>query len=72
MEIGKTLIGLGIVLLIIGFCLRMAANLPIGRLPGDFRFQLGNLTLHFPLVTCLLASFVISIGLWVFRHFFGR
>ena len=46
-------------LLFIGF-----GNLPgLGRLPGDRVFHVGNATIHFPIVTMLLVSVVLTIVL---------
>ncbi len=72
MELGRALIGLGLVFLLVGFCLKIAVHLPLGRLPGDFRWQLGGITLYFPLVSCLMLSFVLSVALATFKYFGGK
>jgi hypothetical protein len=33
----------------------------LGRLPGDFRFQTGNITCMIPLATSILLSVVLTI-----------
>jgi hypothetical protein len=42
----------------------------LGRLPGDIHFTnaKGNLSFHFPLVTCLLLSAILTLVLWLFRR----
>ena len=39
----------------------------MGRLPGDIHYTRNNFSFHFPLVTCLLLSLVLSLILWLFR-----
>ena len=56
---GKVLIGLGALLLVAGLLIQ--AGLPIGRLPGDIVVRRGNSTFYFPLVTCLVASVLVSV-----------
>jgi len=38
-----------------------------GRLPGDIHYAKGNFSFHFPFVTCLLISVILSFLLWMFR-----
>lgn len=62
--LGKTLIGIGIVLLIFGGITLLAsqAKIPfLGKLPGDFYMERGNFVFYFPLTTTILISIVISI-----------
>ena len=40
----------------------------LGRLPGDIHYYgKGNFSFHFPIVTCLLISAILTIFLWLFR-----
>ena len=39
----------------------------MGRLPGDIHYTRGNFSFYFPVVTCLLASFVLTLLLWIFK-----
>ena len=39
----------------------------LGRLPGDIHYTKGNFSFHFPLVTCLLLSAVLTVILWLLR-----
>jgi hypothetical protein len=36
-------------------------NLPLGRLPGDFRFQNGNFTLYVPCATSIVLSVLLTL-----------
>jgi len=61
--IGRYLILGGIVLLVIGGLVLLAAKfgLPLGRLPGDIRIERENFRFYFPLATCLLLSLVLTL-----------
>jgi hypothetical protein len=39
----------------------------LGRLPGDFHIEREGFSLHFPLMTSLVISLVITLLLWIFR-----
>ncbi|HXT39661.1 MAG TPA: DUF2905 domain-containing protein [Candidatus Angelobacter sp.] len=39
----------------------------LGRLPGDIYYTKGNFSFHFPVVTCLLISVVLTFLIWLFR-----
>jgi uncharacterized protein YybS (DUF2232 family) len=39
----------------------------LGRLPGDVSYSRDNFSFHFPIVTCLVLSVVLSLLLWLFR-----
>lgn len=38
----------------------------IGNLPGDIHVEKGNTAFHFPVVTCILASIILTIILNLF------
>jgi hypothetical protein len=61
-ELGKALLGLGVLLAIVGGVLVIAgrAGLPLGRLPGDFAFRGKNLHVYFPLGTSILISILLT------------
>ena len=72
-ELGKILVGLGLVVVLLGVILLFAGNLSgkvpwLGRLPGDIYIDRGNWKFYFPLTTSLLISVVVSLLL----YFFGR
>jgi uncharacterized protein YybS (DUF2232 family) len=39
----------------------------LGKLPGDINYTKGNFSFHFPIVTCLIVSVVLTLLLWLFR-----
>jgi hypothetical protein len=68
-EFGKTLITIGIVLVVVGLIFAAAGKIPwLGNLPGDITIQRGRFTFYFPLATCILVSVVITLVLYFFRR----
>ena len=66
MGIGRTLILVGIVLVILGLLSTLGVR--IGRLPGDIEIRGKNSVFYFPLMTCILLSVVLSMIMWLFRR----
>lgn len=67
--LGKTLIAIGIVLVIVGLLVSLAGKLPwIGHLPGDIHIQRGRFSFYFPLTTCIVVSIVISLVAYLFKR----
>jgi hypothetical protein len=60
---GRILIGVGIVLVVAGVLVTMGVR--IGRLPGDIVVRGRNTVFYFPIVTCILASIVLSLVMWL-------
>jgi Protein of unknown function (DUF2905) len=70
-ELGKILLGLGLVMVILGAVLLVASSLSgkvpwIGRLPGDIYIERGNVRFYFPLATSILVSIVLTLVLALF------
>lgn len=66
------------ILIVLGLCLVLAGSVLyyypqafhwMGRLPGDVTHKEGNVEIYFPWVTCLVASIVLSLLLWIVRRF---
>ncbi len=67
-RVGWILILVGLVLAGCGLLWLLAARIPwLGRLPGDIRYERGNVHIYFPIVTCLLLSLLLSAVLWLVR-----
>jgi hypothetical protein len=59
---------LGVVVAGVGLLLWLGVGKTwLGRLPGDIHYTRGNFSFHFPLVTCLLLSALLTLLLWLFR-----
>jgi hypothetical protein len=67
-DLGKFLVIAGLVLVALGLSLWSGFGKGwIGRLPGDIHYSKGDFSFHFPIVTCLLISAVLTLLLWLFR-----
>ena len=68
MSLGRTLIALGLIILVLGVILSIGEKLPVrlGRLPGDIVIRGKNSVFYFPLVTCLVISAILSFVMWLF------
>jgi hypothetical protein len=66
-EIGKIVIGIGILLVVVGvvFWLLGRANIPVGSLPGDFVVRRKNFVFYFPLMTSIILSIVLTLVLYL-------
>jgi len=60
-NIAKLLITTGIILIIAGLLLLVLKKNTISGLPGDIYVKKGNISFYFPLTTCIVLSFLISI-----------
>lgn len=61
------LISMGVILLVVGLAWPWISQLPLGRLPGDIHVERENYSFHFPLMTGLVISAVLSLILWWLR-----
>ncbi len=70
-ELGKALVGIGILCVLVGLALLIGARLglPLGRLPGDFLYRGKNFTVFAPLGTSILVSLVLSAILYLISRF---
>ena len=67
--LGKTLIYLGLVLVVVGIVGILAGKVTwLGRLPGDITIQRENFSFYFPLATCILISVIVSLVLYFLRR----
>lgn len=61
-ELGKWILGLGLLLVVVGLALIAAGRMgiPIGKLPGDFSYRGKHVAVYFPLATSILVSLMLS------------
>jgi Protein of unknown function (DUF2905) len=66
MPLGRILIAAGILLILLGVVVLLLGrfHIRLGHLPGDVIWRDKNTTIYFPIVTCLLLSFLGSLLLW--------
>ncbi|MCU1306377.1 MAG: hypothetical protein JWN45_1072 [Acidobacteriaceae bacterium] len=67
---GRILISIGLIItaagLVVLFLNRF--NVPMGHLPGDITFTGKNVTVYFPIVTCIVISIVLSVIFWILNR----
>jgi hypothetical protein len=65
---GSTVVKIGLVVIVVGLIIMLAErfNIRLGRLPGDIAYQGKNGSFYFPIVTCILASVVLTLVMWLF------
>jgi hypothetical protein len=67
-EIGKLLVIVGLLIAAAGLLIWSGFGRGwFGQLPGDINISKGNASFHFPIVTCLLISAVLTFLMWLFR-----
>jgi len=64
MHIGKMFLLLGVIFIIIGIIWTF-----IGKLPGDISFKKGNVSFHFPIMTSIVVSIILSFIFYLISRF---
>ena len=65
--VSRTLIIIGVILVIVGLAWPWLARLGLGRLPGDIVIERENFRFYFPVTTAILISVIISLVFWLLR-----
>jgi len=60
----RLLVTLGLLLVVAGLAWPWLSRLPWGRLPGDITIERPGFSFHFPVVTCIVVSIVVSLVAW--------
>ena len=70
-DLGRLLIGLGLVLLVAGGLLLLLGRtgIPLGRLPGDISYRGKNFAVFAPLGTSILISLLLSVFFYLISRF---
>lgn len=67
-DLGKILVLIGVLLVVIGLLVGTNPGKSwLGHLPGDFNYSRGNFSFHFPLMTCIVISLLLTVLLRWFR-----
>ena len=61
----KLFILIGVVFIAIGLAWLLAERFGLGRLPGDFVFEVGNAKVYLPVATSILISILLTAVLWL-------
>ncbi|SHI51175.1 Protein of unknown function [Geosporobacter subterraneus DSM 17957] len=60
-SLGRTMMMMGILLIVIGGIVFLGSKLGLGRLPGDIYYKKENFTFYFPVMTSIIASIVLTV-----------
>lgn len=63
----RLLIAIGVVFLLVGLAWPWLSRLGLGRLPGDINIERDGWSFHFPLMTSVIVSLVLTLLFWLFR-----
>jgi hypothetical protein len=63
----KSIITIGLLILLIGIGWPWLGKLPLGKLPGDIVINRENFRFYFPLTTMIILSAVFSFIFWLLR-----
>ncbi len=66
--IQKTFFLIGVFFIILGILYPFLKDYGFGKLPGDIIIKKENSSFYFPIVTCLIASILISLILFFFKR----
>ena len=67
-DLGKFMVIIGLALVLIGAWLWSGVGTSwFGHLPGDLHVQRERFSFHFPIVTCLVISVVLTVLMWLLR-----
>ncbi len=64
----KTLVILGVMMVLIGLLWPWLQKTGLGRLPGDIVIERENFRFYFPLTSAVILSLLITLLIWLFRR----
>lgn len=73
-QFGKWVMIAGGVIVLIGAGMFLAGKfgIPIGRLPGDIRYETEKVSVYFPITTMILLSIILTVGLNLLGKFLNK
>ena len=66
-NVSRTLITIGIILVLLGLLWPWLSRLGLGQLPGDIHIKREGFDFYFPLTTSIVVSLLLSLLFWLFR-----
>jgi uncharacterized membrane-anchored protein len=63
----RLLIIVGAAIVLVGIAWPWLSRLGLGRLPGDINIERDGWSFHFPLMTSVIVSLVLTLLVWLFR-----
>ncbi|NQT33280.1 MAG: DUF2905 domain-containing protein [Candidatus Omnitrophica bacterium] len=66
LDLAKLLLITGLIFIFMAGIFLLAAGVPwFGKLPGDIMIKRENFTFYFPITTCILASIILSVIIYL-------
>jgi hypothetical protein len=59
--LGRSLMIMGLILVLIGAVIALGSKLGLGRLPGDIAIERKGFSFHFPIATSIIVSVVLTL-----------
>ena len=69
-SVGLLVVVAGVAVAVIGLLIYSGALSWFGRLPGDIRYESGNVRVYIPIVSMILVSIVFTVIIGLLRRFF--
>jgi hypothetical protein len=69
-QLGRVLIMMGLALVVVGALVLVGDRIGLGRLPGDITWRKKGVSIHFPIMTSIVVSIVLTLilNLWFRRR----
>ena len=63
----RTIIIIGLIIVVIGLTWPVLSKLPLGRLPGDIIIKKEDFSFYFPITTMILVSIILTALFYFFK-----
>ncbi len=64
----RTLVAIGVILIILGVMWPWVRKLGLGHLPGDILIERGDFRFYLPITTMIIVSVVLTLIIWLLRR----
>ena len=71
-EVGRTIVMIGLVIVTIGVIVWALGRAGFHGLPGDIAYKSDNVRIYFPIVSCIVLSVLLTVGMCLWRWLSGR
>ena len=71
-DAGKIFVALGLAIALIGAIVWGLGRIGFHGLPGDVHYESLNVRMYFPIVSCIVLSILLTLGMWVWQWFSRR
>ncbi|KXG77017.1 DUF2905 domain-containing protein [Thermotalea metallivorans] len=58
---GKSIMMIGVILVVIGLLLTIGSKIGLGKLPGDIYYKKGNFVFYAPVMTTIILSILLTL-----------